>query len=63
MAKENKGFGFNGELTFEDGKYFITETVKGVEYKYDLSAKLDEFVGNHVGVNGKLESAIDPIED
>lgn len=63
MAKENKGFGFNSELTFEDGKYFITETVKGVEYKYDFSAKLDEFLNNHVSVGGKLETSIDPIED
>lgn len=62
MAKENKGFGFNGELTKEDGKYFITETVKGVESTYDLSAKLDGFVNNHVAVSGKLETAIEPIE-
>ncbi|MCL1696274.1 YonK family protein [Lysinibacillus sp. BPa_S21] len=63
MAKENKGFGFNGKLKFEDGKYYITETVKGVESTYDFSAKLDEFLGNHVSVSGKLETSIDPIED
>lgn len=45
MAKENKGFGFIGKLT------------------YDLSAKLDEFVNNHVAVSCKLETAIEPIED
>lgn len=63
MAKENKGFGFNGALEFVNGKYLITETVKGVESTYDLSAKLDEFVGNNVSISGKLETAIEPIED
>ncbi|MEQ6355240.1 YonK family protein [Lysinibacillus sp. M3] len=63
MAKENKGFGFNGELKFEDGKYYIIETVKGVESTYDLSAKLDEFLNNHVSVTAKLETSIEAIED
>ncbi|MFJ3388777.1 YonK family protein [Lysinibacillus sp. NPDC086135] len=63
MAKENKGFGFNGELKFEDGKYIFIETVKGVEYPYNLSDKLGEYLNTHISLTVKLDTAIEPIED
>lgn len=63
MAKENKGFGFNGKLTYEDGKYIFTETVKSVEYPYNLSAKLDEYLNSNISLTVKLDTAIEPIED
>lgn len=46
MAKITKKYSFSkAEITFEDGKYTITEIGKDDSTDYNLSAVLDSFVG------------------
>lgn len=46
MAKKNTKVSFNkGNITFENGKYIITEFNKDSSSDYDLSQILDSFVG------------------
>lgn len=46
MAKITKKYSFSkAEITFENGKYTITEIGKDDSTDYDLSAVLDSFVG------------------
>lgn len=46
MAKKNTKVSFNkGNITFENGKYIITEFNKDSSFDYDLSRILDSFVG------------------
>lgn len=46
MAKITKKYSFSkAEISFEDGKYTITEIGKDSSTDYDLSAVLDSFVG------------------
>lgn len=46
MAKITRKYSFNkGLITFEDGKYTITEVGKDESTDYDLSSVLDSFVG------------------
>lgn len=61
MAKQNSGFSFKGEIGYEDGRFYITETKKDSEETYDLSAKIIEYVGKTVSVNVKEEFDIAPI--
>lgn len=46
MAKITKKYAFSkATITFENGKYTITEITKDDSTDYDLSAVLDSFVG------------------
>ena len=46
MAKKTTKVAFSkAEITFENGKYTITEIGKDSSTDYDLSAVLDSFVG------------------
>ena len=46
MAKITKKYSFSkAEITFEDGKYTITEIGKDDSTDYNLSSVLDSFVG------------------
>lgn len=46
MAKITKKYAFSkATISFEDGKYTITEISKDDSTDYDLSAVLDSFVG------------------
>lgn len=46
MAKITKKYAFSkGTITFENGKYTITEIGKDDSTDYDLSAVLDSFIG------------------
>ena len=46
MAKITKKYAFSkASITFENGKYTITEITKDDSTDYDLSAVLDSFVG------------------
>lgn len=46
MAKITKKYTFTkGSITFENGKYTITEITKDDSTDYDLSAVLDSFIG------------------
>lgn len=46
MAKITKKYSFSkAEITYEDGKYTITEIGKDDSTDYDLSAVLDSFIG------------------
>ena len=46
MAKITKKYAFSkGTITFENGKYTITEINKDDSTDYDLSAVLDSFIG------------------
>ena len=46
MAKITKKYAFSkGTITFENGKYTITEITKDDSTDYNLSAVLDSFVG------------------
>ena len=46
MAKITKKYAFSkATITFEDGKYTITEITKDDSTDYDLSAVLDSFIG------------------
>ena len=46
MAKITKKYAFSkGTITFENGKYTITEITKDDSTDYDLSAVLDSFIG------------------
>ena len=46
MAKITKKYSFSkAEITFENGKYTITEVGKDESTDYDLSSVLDSFVG------------------
>ena len=46
MAKITKKYAFSkATITFENGKYTITEITKDDSTDYDLSAVLDSFIG------------------
>lgn len=46
MAKITKKYAFSkGTITFENGKYTITEIGKDDSTDYDLSSVLDSFIG------------------
>lgn len=46
MAKKSTKVAFSkATITFEDGKYTITEITKDDSTDYDLSAVLDSFIG------------------
>lgn len=46
MAKITKKYSFSkAEITFEDGKYTITEIGKDDSTDYNLSSVLDSFIG------------------
>ena len=46
MAKITKKYAFSkASITFENGKYTITEITKDDSTDYDLSAVLDSFIG------------------
>ena len=46
MAKKNTKVSFSkATITFENGKYTITEITKDDSTDYDLSAVLDSFIG------------------
>lgn len=46
MAKVSKKYSFGkAEISYEDGKYTITEIGKDDSIDYDLSSVLDSFVG------------------
>ena len=62
MAKKNSGFSFKGEITYEEGRFYITEVKKDSEDTYDLTTELLEYVGKTLSISGKEEIDIAPIE-
>ena len=63
MAKQSSGFSFKGEIEYDDGRFYITEIKKDSEETYDLSAKLIEYVGRTLSLNGKEELDITPVDE
>lgn len=62
MAKITKKYSFSkAELSFDDGKYTITEIGKDDSTDYNLSAVLDSFVGQSgislsIGIDDEVPS-------
>lgn len=62
MAKITKKYSFSkAELSFDDGKYTITEIGKDDSTDYNLSAILDSFVGQSgislsIGIDDEVPS-------
>lgn len=63
MAKQSSGFSFKGEIGYDDGRFYITEIKKDSEETFDLSAKLIEYVGRTLTLNGKEELDIAPVNE
>lgn len=62
MAKITKKYSFSkAEISFEDGKYTITEIGKDDSTDYNLSAVLDSFIGQSgislsIGIDDEVPS-------
>ena len=69
MAKITKKYAFTkGSITFENGKYTITEITKDDSTDYDLSAVLDSFIGLEgvslsIGVDDEVPVISDEVDE
>ena len=69
MAKLTKKFSFTkGVISFENGKYIITEINKDDSQEYDLSYVLDSFVGLEgvslsIGVDDNVPEISDEVNE
>lgn len=69
MAKIKKTYAFSkGTITYENGKYIITEIGKDDSIDYDLSAVLDSFIGLQgvslsIGVDNEVPEISEEVDE
>lgn len=62
MAKKKSGFALKGEVTFEDGRIFVTEIKKDSEETYDFTKELELYEGRTISITVAEEVELDPVE-
>ena len=63
MAKKKSGFALKGELTYEDGRFFVVEIKKESEDTYDLTNELASYVDRTISITVGEEVEIEPVDN